>query len=85
LTEESRLRIKLNGDHAFRYLLGFLRYCLPERTFSSVLGFEFPSRVAAILPSLSFLKRKDLIDDYRDGAEAKPMQGPFLPAELYPS
>jgi hypothetical protein len=33
-------------------------------------------------PVLSFLKLKGLIDDQRDGAEAEPMQNPFLPAKL---
>ena len=34
-------------------------------------------------PVPSFLKRKGLIDDQRDGAEAEPMQNPFLPAKLH--
>ena len=33
-------------------------------------------------PVLSFLKRKGLIDDQRNGAEAEPMQNPFLPAKV---
>ncbi len=34
---------------------------------------------------LSFLKREGLIDDQRDGAEAEPMQSPFLPAKVQAS
>src|SRR5882724_3688598 len=33
----------------------------------------------------SFLKRKGLIDDQRDGTEAEPMQNPFLPAKVQTS
>ena len=33
-------------------------------------------------PVPSFLKRKGLIDDQRNGAEAEPMQNPFLPAQV---
>jgi hypothetical protein len=36
-------------------------------------------------PASLFLKRKDLIDDQRDGAEAEPMQNPFLPAKVQTS
>jgi hypothetical protein len=36
-------------------------------------------------PASLFLKRKDLIDDQCDGAEAEPMQNPFLPAKVQTS
>jgi hypothetical protein len=60
-------------------------YCAPRKksraTRNVAVDFEFP-RHGPMPPVPSFLKRKDLIDDQRDGAEAEPMQNPFLPAKV---